>query len=199
MIRKLTAFLILLAAFGLSIAAATPAKACVCTQGSSPQGRLVGASAVFSGRVTRVVLKQVRDSDGTVVTAPVATLDVKDVWKGPSHTQLEVTAGDFYANCGPSFHEGEEWLIYASNYTRTLDGTNDDYDVLYIGPCSMSTDLASAEADVKALGKPLFSNPATVPSKELPTAAVPIAISIFTLAVVIGSTILIHRSKQQLR
>jgi hypothetical protein len=109
-------------------------RACSCMEIPAPLEALMDADAVFAGTVTKV--EAVDD-----LTLKVF-FSVSKVWKGVETREIVVTTAAHSSVCGFSFKVDESYLVYAYRTQTGLD-TN---------LCTRTSPLASADADLAALG-----------------------------------------------
>ncbi|MBI4729399.1 MAG: hypothetical protein HY775_07845 [Acidobacteria bacterium] len=113
--RRLTVVVAAGLLFG-ALSGASPGLACTCAAETGAR-QMSRASAVFTGRVARVVAED--PGTGTVV----AEIQVEAVYKGdPGLLAFVRTAGSEEA-CGVGFVEGHRYLVYASGGPRVLAAT----------------------------------------------------------------------------
>jgi hypothetical protein len=117
------------------------ALACACMASPSITTALADATAVFTGRITRLELTNNPFTDGFDTRIKV-TIETARVWKGPRYLRLVVYTHQSSASCGYPFNLGEEYLVYAHGEENNL----------YVGLCSLTKPLNNATADLQALG-----------------------------------------------
>jgi MYXO-CTERM domain-containing protein len=117
------------------------AEACSCMD-QPPEVELDGAEAVFVATVGSIQRSQRRK-----IVQMTVTRAFKGVTTGASIT-IHTGAGG--GDCGISFTTGSSWLVYAS---RSVDRLYDDpgYAGLHTIPCSRTTPIEHATADIEAL------------------------------------------------
>ena len=126
--------LLLLSLYG--IAPINPALACSCAPPPAPSQARDNATAVFSGKASKVETSE---------TQKKVTIKVDKVWKGEVFETTLVTTCSNGACCGYGFTEGESYLIYAYKAEH-----HTDYRVTL---CSRTTRLADAKSDLQELGE----------------------------------------------
>lgn len=125
-------FLLALFVFGaLFTAQAQPVYACSCIIPGTPQEELEKSDAVFSGTVMKME---------ETISGYDVTLQVQEAWKGVEDNLIKVHTGMGGGDCGFSFREGEDYLVYASLVNGELQ--------VYI--CSLTGTLEGA--DTESLG-----------------------------------------------
>lgn len=110
------------------------AAACDCVPPKDPIQAADASSAVFVGKV--VMLDQGKDNW-------IATLQVKQRWKGDLDQELTVYTALSEASCGFKFEKGKDYLVYAVK----KDG------LLQVSFCSRTKLLSEAKEDLDALNK----------------------------------------------
>ena len=121
-------------------AAPSRAHACSCAQPGAPDESLRRAAAVFAGEAT-----DIREPSGWIRASlePVrVAFRVNEIWKGVKGGEAVVRTASAEASCGYEFESGRNYLVYAESGP----------DGLTASLCSRTTELASAEADLAALG-----------------------------------------------
>ncbi|WP_313894375.1 hypothetical protein [Psychrobacillus sp.] len=171
--------------------------ACSCIAPPSAQEELASSSAVFTGKV--IDMLDVNKHNLTQSSAdPIAFLfEVDEAWKGVTQSQVVVSTERDSASCGFPFTVNNEYLVYAQEIDGELKGTI----------CSRTTDLASAVADIEALGlgdKPIEQvsiNLDAKPLEEDAPAVMDYAVYLIVLLVVLllASIYFIRRAKKQKR
>jgi hypothetical protein len=139
------------------------AHACSCAGSPSSTDELYWPDAVFAGEVIDVE----EDTSGGMPPLSPVTLEVEESWKGVSEERVVVRGYGPEVSCGIEFREGESYLVYARD--------NESRDVpLEIDFCDATKPLASAEADLAALGPPAvtLSGGELVPTGGPPLVAV---------------------------
>ncbi|MBS4192464.1 hypothetical protein KHA94_20110 [Bacillus sp. FJAT-49705] len=117
--------------------------ACSCAELPSVEDEFERSQAVFSGKVLKVSEK--RSSKG--YSPKLVLFEVTNTWKGVKQSQIYITTGQDDGDCGISFIEGIEYLVYANE--------SDMYGemALVTGICDRTAKVASAQEDLKILGK----------------------------------------------
>ncbi len=133
--------------------AITTAHACTCAFGGGPaceEAWRQGTDAIFLGRVDKI-----ESSSGIPSFSPGAmsmtargtllqvTISVDELYRGSSANSLQVYTPSSSAACGYSFHEGQKYLIYASNDDRVGH--------LLVSLCSATKPAEYAEKDIAYL------------------------------------------------
>ncbi len=146
-------FRLLAAAVCLGLfASPTPAWACSCMVPPQPSLAFSQADAVFTGRVTSVV------NYGQLPLAPQVlqwlnsasyynyynevTFLVSDSWKGVTTTTVVAHTGQSGGGCGYPFALGQQYVVYADNYSGMGLETNS---------CTRTSEAALAAADLSYL------------------------------------------------
>lgn len=111
------------------------ALACSCAPAPPPQQALADASEVFRGTV---LAAEDPSQPGSSFDLGV-DFRVSEVWKGEPLALLRVHTPNNSAACGRSLQIGIEYLVYTDEYGR-------------VTLCSRTKPIASAEADLAALG-----------------------------------------------
>ncbi len=109
------------------------ASACSC-EGKPP----VSVELEWSGLVFRGIAKSIDDDD--LSKAIIITFDVLTVWKGEIAKELTVFTGHGGGDCGYLFHEGVEYIVYASPDTGG------------VGICGRTAPIWAAGDDLRELG-----------------------------------------------
>ncbi|WP_052124102.1 hypothetical protein [Ureibacillus manganicus] len=117
--------------------------ACSCAQPGSPSEELNKSSAVFSGKVVKIV-----DNNKNVIFKSSADpleihFQVIETWKGISVSDVVVKTSRDSASCGYTFALNEEYLIY----------TNGEEGYYQVNLCSRTAPLANASTDLNELGQ----------------------------------------------
>lgn len=132
------------------------AHACSCV-GLTLEEQIQTSEAIFSG----LVVDAAESTDPYAPPGPnpgPVTFDVEAVWKGVSGETAVVLGHEPGSSCDVGFEVGERYLVYAY-----LSGENGD-GPLATNICSGTKPLASAGADLLALGPPPYgSNPLEEP------------------------------------
>ena len=121
------------------LAGAEPAHACSCAPSGSPAEALERADAVFAGEVTAI--RRLGHPPFRLSSAdPVAVeFRVNQVWKGPIQDTQTVETEVSGISCGYEFKEGQHYIVYTSEGSRT-------------GLCTRTAPAWMAFADFVALG-----------------------------------------------
>ena len=119
--------------------------ACSCLPPGSPTESAAQASAVFRAQV--VAVERLEGRQGAQYQR--ATLRVSTVWKGAATSETVVYTGSNSADCGYTFQQGGEYVIYANTNTATNDWPGGG---LTTSICSRTRPLAEAADDLAALG-----------------------------------------------
>lgn len=122
--------------------------ACSCAS-QSQKNAFIGSDAVFEGQVVK---KELRDEIWHV------TLRVMNAWKGVKSNLVTVDTAQYGSLCGYGFGVGRVYLVYA--FRRVRKGGQ-----LWTTICSRTCPIARANADLKALGVPIFTpTPSEIPA-----------------------------------
>jgi len=113
----------------------TPVFSCSCVVPPPPKTALRQATAVFSGKVLSVKLK----NDQQLVK-----FEVDRIWKGVSDNTVLITTGLGSGDCGYNFSKGEKYLVYAYG---EKGGNSFSTSI-----CTRTTTLANAQKDLAELG-----------------------------------------------
>ena len=141
--------------------------ACKCAQPGTPSEELEKFSAVFAGRVVSV--QHSYDPNATSVSPEDRTtvgFEVSTVWKGLVHEEMYITTPPTGGNCGFTFIDGEEYIIYGHDSAYAGGGYT-------VGICSRTALLDQAQVDIDALGEgdaPQDGNGAPAPEEPQDTA-----------------------------
>lgn len=138
-------------------------SACSCAGGLPLIDHITNASAIFSGRVAELSPEEAPASTlapdvqlpGTLVYQ--TSVDINQIWKGPTGLQLSVNTALDAAACGYPFQPGAEYLIYAYEHEGNL----------HTSLCSNTKPLEEAGSEIAILNS-LFSS---VPLDRLASAA----------------------------
>ncbi|ALC91806.1 hypothetical protein AM500_19960 [Bacillus sp. FJAT-18017] len=125
--------------------------ACKCAYPPTVQQELQTSKAVFTGKVIGV--KDHEKQYGKKILFAV----IKS-WKGLNESQVILDTGQGGGDCGFTFHEGTEYLVYASENVGRIYG---DGSSMVTTICDRTKEAASAGEDFKLLGEP------TVPEKKI--------------------------------
>lgn len=108
-----------------------------------PEDALDNADAVFSGEVVKVIEnKGIMRGYGNIVH-----FKVDKAWKGTEDSEMIITTGYGGGDCGISFEEGQQYLVYASASDMYEAGT------LSTTICHRTTGISGATEDLNALGE----------------------------------------------
>ena len=122
-------------------------RACKCVVPGSPNEELEKFDAVFAGHVVSAShsfdpnVTPYKPGDRTTVG-----LDVSTVWKGVVHERMYITTPPTGGSCGFAFHEGAQYIVYAS-VNASGDGG------YQASICSRTALLQESQADLDALGE----------------------------------------------
>lgn len=114
----------------------SPAPACSCGPGETPQEALAESTVVLTGRVVALSL----DADEEILEA---VIKVRQGWKGVSGPYMKIHTHWKCCLCGYPVELGKEYLLYAAEVD---DGR------LFTGSCTRNARLESAGTDLAALG-----------------------------------------------
>jgi hypothetical protein len=123
------------------------AFACSCAGPSPPSEALEESTAVFAGRVASIE----PGSYGKTVR-----FDAERAWKGVTESAVTVTTGNGGGDCGYSFEQGKEYLVYAYGDKESL-GT---------GICSRTQPIIDAYVDLAALGSGYAPSQSSLPAED---------------------------------
>ncbi|KGR90458.1 hypothetical protein CD30_11645 [Ureibacillus massiliensis 4400831 = CIP 108448 = CCUG 49529] len=142
-LRKIKMFLIFsfLIAFSFNFTA-TEAYACSCAAPGSPTEELNMSTAVFSGKVIKIVDPNKDAEIQSSADLLEVQLKVKETWKGVDETIVTLYTARESASCGFNFTLNEEYLVYANK----SDGA------LHVNLCSRTAPLIAATSDLEELG-----------------------------------------------
>ncbi|MCM3597706.1 hypothetical protein M4D55_18215 [Metabacillus idriensis] len=129
---KLKIILCLLFISGIFFVNEEKGYACSCAQPSSVQSELENKTAIFSGKVLKIIENSKKE----------ALIEVNQIWKGPSQSQLIIETERDSAGCGFDFIEGQTYLIYAYGEKNTLE----------TGLCERTALVTDAGDDIRVLG-----------------------------------------------
>lgn len=107
------------------------------------------AAAVFSGTVVRTHRAMFLRPRGK----RVITFRVDRAWKGVDSRTVRVVTGWGGGDCGYPFETGQRYLVYASSEARG--------EALWANICSRTAALSAAGEDLRALGRPARTWPAS--------------------------------------
>lgn len=130
---KIKYILCLMLLIGVYISNEEKSYACSCAQPASVQSELKNKAAIFSGKVIKM-----KETD----TVKTALIEVDQIWKGPSQSQIMLKTATDSAGCGMEFIEGENYLVYAYGEKNHLE----------TGLCERTTFLSDATEDLNILG-----------------------------------------------
>ncbi|WP_043934808.1 hypothetical protein, partial [Bacillus sp. EB01] len=116
--------------------------ACKCAYPPTVQKELQSSKAVFAG----IGVKDHEKQYGKKVL-----FEVTKTWKGLNESQVILDTGQGSGDCGFTFHEGTEYLVYASENFGKIYG---DGSFMVTTICDRTKEAASAEDDMKLLGNP---------------------------------------------
>jgi hypothetical protein len=108
------------------------------------------SAGIFAGEVVEVI-------DNPEALYVVVKLRVIESWKPVTAKEATVYTGRGGGDCGYSFQIGENYLVYAYKYNKTVLGTN---------ICQRTQKLRDAAQDLRLLGKGRLTVPR---SRALPT------------------------------
>jgi hypothetical protein len=194
-IRLVVALAVVLAALAL-LAAPAPVAACSCIMPDPPPGAFAQADAVFQGRVTSVVdrdvltgfLDRLRQLAGLPVAYPVnsrlVTIAVSESWKGVTTSVVRVRTGlGGGGDCGYDFAAGAEYIIYAYAVPEGLT-TN---------ICTRTSEVARAADDV-AFVSTLPALPLT--PAEQPVPWLPVGVLLVALAGLLAVFVVVRQRRR---
>lgn len=129
-IKLLVSFILLL---GVFISNEEKSYACSCAQPASVQSELKNKAAIFSGNV--IEMKETN-------AGKTFLIEVDQIWKGPSQSQIMIKSAADSAGCGMEFIEGKNYLVYAYGEENDLE----------TGLCERTALLSDATQDLNILG-----------------------------------------------
>jgi hypothetical protein len=125
----------------LAIAVATsPAWSCKCALPPPPKQALAQSAAVFQAKVVKIE-KGARQFE--------VTFEITRTWKGTQGKSVTVVTASSGAACGCGFKAGTSYLVYCHQSRKDGKPTGP----LRASLCSRTRLLASAQEDLKELGK----------------------------------------------
>ena len=150
-IFRLVVLLVIVAAW--FVASPTKSYACSCVQRPPPAKELANSTAVFAGKMVKVVRmdRPTGQNVGGGSQNPLkeqrilltVIFQVDTVWKGPSYENLVVTTPLTDTACGYQFQQGEKYLVYA--YGSDVD--------LQTNSCKRTQLLSGSGSDLEELGQ----------------------------------------------
>lgn len=136
---------IMLSIVSIILIPAPPATvACSCVEPQSTEAELVRSEAVFAGNV--LVVKEHKSLSGYMTKSVL--FEVSQSWKGVAESQIIIKTGQGDGDCGYSFQEGVEYLVYANS--SSMYGDEDDLVTII---CSRTKDFSTAQEDIAVLGQ----------------------------------------------
>lgn len=117
--------------------------ACDCVEPYPVKDELNRSSAVFSGKVVKMVDENKNKLIQSSADPIAVQIEVKETWKGLNQKQLLVYTERNSASCGYEFDLDNEYLVYAME----VDGQ------LKVSLCSRTKLLSAATSDLQELGK----------------------------------------------
>lgn len=121
-------------------------RACDCMNAGPPCKAFKDAPNVFTGRVTKISTIQVKLQNGDEYPQYLVQLQIERNYRGQEgRSTVEVVTGDGGGDCGFSFREGNEYLVYA--YPHVATGK------LYSGICQRTRLLSKASEDLEYFEK----------------------------------------------
>jgi len=138
------------------------AQACSCTGVLPPNQSMVGASAVFTGKVIKLTKTGTTEAIPDFYTGYEVTMELGSVIKGKglkSKGTLTIRTGMGFGDCGYDFEAGKEYLVYA----------NGTYPDLKTDICTRTQPLADVGDEVLELldRLPKISTPPSPPQLVL--------------------------------
>lgn len=120
--------------------------ACDCMNAGPPCKAFKDTPNVFTGRVTKISTIQVRLQNADEYPQHLVQLQIERSYRGQEgRSTVEVVTGDGGGDCGFSFREGNEYLVYA--YPHPATGK------LYTGICQRTRLLSDASEDLEYFEK----------------------------------------------
>ncbi len=138
------------------------AHACSCLQPGSALEEMGKSNAVFSGQVKETRFKEERIE---------VNFEVYEVWQGEMGPTVTFTTASDSAACGYPFVDGEEYLIYAGEYSGEFA----------VNLCSRTMLLTDAEEDLQALGEGYSMEGYPSPIKDQPFFWILISVGFITV------------------
>jgi hypothetical protein len=138
---RVMSFLILMVIF-VSGSFPSVTSACSCAELPTAAEELERSKAVFSGKVLDI--KNKRSADGYMTKSVL--FEVTNTWKGVTQSQITITTGQGGGDCGFTFTEGQEYLVYA--YESDMYGSK----ALVTGICDRTNYMTSLKDDLHILG-----------------------------------------------
>lgn len=159
-----------LALLGIQFAVPSSASACSCMMPSSPAQTFIDYDAVFTGKVVAIsanyspVISFLDRMLSFLNLHPTyfytdrfwgydVTLALNKSWKGITTTRVTLHTGSGGGDCGYSFNQGSDYLVYA--YRMQNNSDND----LGVSICSRTTEISRATEDLTYLN--------TIPTLQL--------------------------------
>lgn len=125
--------LTLVVAVPLLFAQTSQVRACSCGGTASPSEEMRVSGSVFHG-----IARSIDDDDSSRENR--VEFAVLTVWKGEIAEEITVFTSDTSDDCGYKFHEGVEYIVYASRETS------------WVGICGRTASISAAGADLEELG-----------------------------------------------
>lgn len=118
--------------------------ACDCVNAGPPCKAFKATPNVFTGRVTRISTIQVKMPSSVGYPQQLVQLQIARNYRGQEgKSTVEVVTGEGGGDCGFSFEEGKQYLVYA--YPHAASGE------LYTGICQRTRLLSGADEDLEYL------------------------------------------------
>lgn len=117
--------------------------ACSCVEPLSVEEQMSHSETVFVGRVL-----EVGASKEAYANTKAVRFEVSEIWKGAEESQIIIYTGSGGGDCGISFTEGTEYLVYAQR--STMYG---DKELLVTIICDRTRPLIQAKEDLTVLGE----------------------------------------------
>jgi hypothetical protein len=124
----------------MSIFLPSEVLACSCVKPLSVEEQMSHSDTVFVGRVLEV--------EASKANTKAVRFEVSEIWKGAEEAQIIIYTGSGGGDCGISFTEGTEYLVYAQ--TSTMYG---DKELLVTIICDRTRPLIQANEDLTVLGE----------------------------------------------
>ncbi len=155
-----------------------PAHACSCIVPGSPVEEMENTTLVFSG--TAVDVQSYSDAPGLSPMGYYVTFEVIDSWKGADANVVTVHTNGDSAACGYPFEEGEQYMVYATEFEGEFQ----------VYSCGLTSLLAYA--DVSQLGEPTHMGMAT----ESPSGSDNTPYIILAVALTTASYLVVYMAKR---
>jgi hypothetical protein len=119
------------------------AWACDCPDVGPASKAFSNTPTVFRGRVTRISSIELNTSSGEKYSDRLVCFEVQESFRGGAGKSAEVVTGSGGGDCGYSFREGVDYLVYAFPHPRSGK--------LYTGICQRTRPISEAVEDLEYL------------------------------------------------